>query len=653
MAGEPGKAALVEALLRVPVMQEPDGRALVLAELSERGYRLDAMRYSRDRHDIWAIVTACLQQPGALAALTEILRGIEGEHLAVTEFRRLAGQHMTDAQHPPGALHPPSAGDPPLTGHDREPDLLIRAMAPEFAEFASVLPHVAREHLTRGTQLGAGARGRVFSLTGRPGLVYKEYLSPQVNAGALAELILQRSMMGAADRKLLDASTSWPLIRVMDGRQIVGCLMRAIPDDFYLAASDNRRLAYLSYLCYPPRPAWSSIRMPTAPERLEIARGIVDLVALLQRHSLVIGDISAQNLLWACDPAPHVFLLGCDALRPAGAPSALPEGETPDWRDPLLDSGPPDLDSDNYKVALAVGRILSQEPYARPGEELPLLNSIPQAVASGVRERFAEAASPRGQRPAIDTWAEALRMPRAIQLQLPRDDPPGPRTVQPLYLACDVTAGTDPASVGYAPELTSALQDISWHPVASDRTRISIAVFSDQAKILLPLSDVSGDLAMPELRPDGHVRRFGPVFTLMRGVIERDLRKLRLDGYRVMRPVVIFIASGPPADDWQPSLDELCASSAGTPEIFICPVGTGNFTGMVAASGRRVRSAAGYSPGSLLLRYADVFVSSDVDRPLHHAGFRPDPGSGLTGTGPIGIAPISLEYLDPGDDDSP
>jgi uncharacterized protein YegL len=647
-SGEPGKAALVDALLRVPVMQEPDGRALVLAELAERGYRLDAMRYSRDRHDIWAMMTACLQQPGALAALADVLHGIEGENYATAAFRRLASEHLSGppglSGPPPAGPHPPGAGDWRAAGPEREPDQLIRSLAPEFAEHGGVFPHVSQERLTRGAQLGAGARGRVFALSGQPGLVYKEYLSPQVNGGALAELILQRAMMGVTDRKLLDSGTAWPLMRVTAGRQIVGCLMRAIPDDFYIAANDSRRPAYLSYLCYPPRPAWDSIPLPSPADRLEIARGLVDLVSFLQRYALVIGDISAQNLLWTAAPAPHVFLLGCDAIRLNGAPSALPEGETPDWRDPLLHSAVPDIDSDNYKVALMVGRILSQDPYARPGEDLRVLSGIPQAVASGIRERFAAAAGPRGQRPAVSTWADALRVPPAIQLRLPRHDPPDRRTVQPIYLVCDVAGTASGARSINAEYLVNAMREVSWHPVAADRTRIGVAAFSDQARVLLPLSDLSGDVTLPDLSPDGQPRRYGPAFTLMKDLIERDVRQLREDGYRVLRAVIIFVAAGPATDDWEPSFAALSQASGEEPEIYIC-LGPDAPAAFSAAAGPRIHASPTYQPAEILMSYADIFETSDVIRLP-----RPEAPSAGPGTEPSGSEPISLEYLDPGDD---
>ena len=328
-SGQVAKAALVDALLRVPVMQEMDGRALVLAELADRGYRLDPMRFPRDRHDIWAIVTASLRQPGALGALIEILRGIEGEHLAVSETSRIAGR-LTAVQSSRRLSDGPASVNPAVSTLES----FILALALKQGESASVVPEVRRERLHCGTELGAGGRGRVFSLLSDPGLVYKEYISKKVNGGALAELIIQRNMFGEADKEIVDTGTSWPLARVIEGRRIIGCIMRALPDAFYITASAGRQPAYLSYLCYPPKRSWADIGIPGVSDRLEIARQVLNLIALLQRYSLVIGDISARNILWKCDTAPRVFLLSCDALRILGSPSALPEGETPGWEDP-------------------------------------------------------------------------------------------------------------------------------------------------------------------------------------------------------------------------------------------------------------------------------------------------------------------------------
>ena len=240
------KRALVDALLDVPVMQEADGRAVVLTELADCGYRLDAKRSSRDRLDIWAIVTACLRQRGALMALVDILRGIEGEHMAVNRISPIVDQLEAD-QSPPGRTGPV---EPTITNMKGNKPAVPPLDLANW-ESSGAFPDVHRERLFCGAQLGAGARGRVFDLTSNPGFVYKEYISPNVNGSALTDLILQRNIFGEAERRMLGSSASWPIARVVRGEHIIGCIMPKIPAEFTVLLPAGTRPAYLTYLCYP------------------------------------------------------------------------------------------------------------------------------------------------------------------------------------------------------------------------------------------------------------------------------------------------------------------------------------------------------------------------------------------------------------------
>jgi hypothetical protein len=131
----------------------------------------------------------------------------------------------------------------------------------------------------------------------------------------------------------------------------------------------------------------------------------------------------------------------------------------------------------------------------------------------------------------------------------------------------------------------------------------------------------------------------------MKGVLERDLRRLRSDGYRVLRPVIIFAASGPPVDDWQPSLEELRGSSGEAPEIFLCSSGLRTTGPIDAAPDPRLHVSLN-SPSSILMSYADLFANSDVIRLPRDNWPKP---AGVADTDPTGFPPIQLEYLDPGD----
>ena len=83
----------------------------------------------------------------------------------------------------------------------------------------------------------------------------------------------------------------------------------------------------------------------------------------------------------------------------------------------------PDLDSDRYKLALFVGRVLSTGAYVRPGEPLPLGSDIPNRVATQVASLWQQAAGQRGTRPDAAKWAMALSDRQEIALQSPAGPP--------------------------------------------------------------------------------------------------------------------------------------------------------------------------------------------------------------------------------------
>jgi uncharacterized protein YegL len=630
--GQDPKTALVDELQQVAVMQDPDGRALVLGELAERGHRLDAMRYARDRHDIWAIVTACMRQDRALDALVDVLRGIEGPTSAVTQIARIIEQ-MRSGPAPAGMT---DTARPP-TSSAAETGTSIRARILEHGQPAGAFWDMRRDALVCGRQLGAGARGRVFEVLNHPGIVYKEYISGPANQDVLAELILLAGVLDSKEKEQLDSCTSWPLARITEDGRVVGCVMRSLTGDFYVKTEAGQRPAFMSYLCYPRRQAWRKIHVPGTADRLEIARQIVALFGFLQRHSLVIGDVSAQNLLWTLNASPRVVLLGCDALRKLGGQSALPEGETPGWEDPLLDSRNPDSDSDNYKLALVIGRILSQAPHVRPGEPLGLRGDLPPAVARRVSECFAAAARPAGERPPPELWMDALSASGEVLIRWPSLKPPGPRPVLPLYVVCDVTHSAQDSNLLDVGGIADAFLDMSCNPYVAEKVRACMVTFSDDAKVVLPLSDLSDGTQIPPLTAGSKVRRYGPVFTLMKDLIQRDVQRLREeDQQNVLRPVMIFISGGPPTDEWKHNYLNLVDSGfASRPNIFTWAVGD-------AEPGRVAEIATDYdftgsaiSPADLLQEYARTLASSDVMRPPRTA----EPEAAR-------FQAIDLEYLD-------
>jgi hypothetical protein len=226
------------------------------------------------------------------------------------------------------------------------------------------------------------------------------------NSAELARLVGVPATMPPADQQLVSQQTAWPQNRVLRGSRCIGFLMREVPSCFYHPRDDGTHLNELSFLIYPPKPLWSRLQQPSPDERRLLAHRFVDLLEMLHRHQVVLGDISMKNLLWTVDGGPAVFALDCDGFRLAGHPPTVPQADTPDWIDPYARPGAATFDTDRYKLALVILRTLLWEPYATPAH-------IARDPARAERldppiVDLARAASAPADRPAADAWRLAL-----------------------------------------------------------------------------------------------------------------------------------------------------------------------------------------------------------------------------------------------------
>jgi uncharacterized protein YegL len=89
--------------------------------------------------------------------------------------------------------------------------------------------------------------------------------------------------------------------------------------------------------------------------------------------------------------------------------------------------------------------------------------------------------------------------------------------------------------------------------------RLGVVTFSDVARSVLPLCDLSLVEAVPEVSAQGRTS-YAAVFDHLRNVIEEDYSKSRAAGDRWYRPAVIFISDGHPTDEtdrWKSALARL------------------------------------------------------------------------------------------------
>jgi DNA-binding helix-hairpin-helix protein with protein kinase domain len=262
--------------------------------------------------------------------------------------------------------------------------------------------------LQLGQRLGVGGQGEVRALANRRDLVYKQYLQPLRDPEPLTSLIAARDLLAGADRQMLDACTSWPQAIVVNEGQTIGLLMVRLPDRFYGQLAQGPRPRELQYALYPPKPGWAGMGTPSDEDRWGLAAHIARLFSFLHRIGVVLGDVSMTNAVWSVNPIPELFLLDCDSVRLSGQMSSMTHATTIDWDDPL-NSREPTLDTDRYKLALFIGRLLSATPYWRPGQSLPPVGRVGQPHEMQQLELlFERAAGKAGTRPTAHEWAAAL-----------------------------------------------------------------------------------------------------------------------------------------------------------------------------------------------------------------------------------------------------
>jgi len=129
--------------------------------------------------------------------------------------------------------------------------------------------------------------------------------------------------------------------------------------------------------------------------------------------------------------------------------------------------------------------------------------------------------------------------------------------VLPVYLVVDTSASLT-GEIGSINEAVSSLfRTLAANPAMADTVRVALIEFSEDARIVIPLSDVGEITRVPALVAGG-TTNYSAALRLVRQVIPDDVASLKSEGFRVWRPVMFFVTDGSPADhSWQIALEEL------------------------------------------------------------------------------------------------
>ncbi|HZG04310.1 MAG TPA: VWA domain-containing protein [Streptomyces sp.] len=188
--------------------------------------------------------------------------------------------------------------------------------------------------------------------------------------------------------------------------------------------------------------------------------------------------------------------------------------------------------------------------------------------------------------------------------------------ILPFYLVCDESGSMSGEPIDAINGALPALhQEISTNPTVADKTRFALIGFSDDAKVLQPLVDLSELEELPALAAGG-VTSYGHAFRTLRQCVESDVAALKAEGHEVYRPVVFFLSDGVPTDPgWEQALKDL-TSSRYCPKIIAFGIGAADTATISQVANFRAfmqnQDGTSVSPAAALREFAASLTRSIV-----------------------------------------
>ncbi|MGY1829013.1 VWA domain-containing protein [Geodermatophilus sp. SYSU D01180] len=142
------------------------------------------------------------------------------------------------------------------------------------------------------------------------------------------------------------------------------------------------------------------------------------------------------------------------------------------------------------------------------------------------------------------------------------DDRP---VVLPFYLLCDVSYSMEPDIAALNSALFRIRDALVMEPVLSDKVRFGVIDFSDDARVVVPLSDFAEvNLPTVPLQVRGGTS-YGEAFRVLKQTIDADIAGAD-SRFRFFRPAVFFLTDGYPTDPgvWEQAFTELTAFDPAT-----------------------------------------------------------------------------------------
>jgi hypothetical protein len=319
------------------------------------------------------------------------------------------------------------------------------------------MDRLGKQTLGTLSPISDGGQGVVFKVTGMQSrargkpvsLVYKEYKEQtrrSLNVPALESLAAFRDSVAGSTQERLVQRTALPLHLVTGSGGVTGFTMVEVPRQFlhtmHFQRGPGETLGEVQHLLQSESLLAARQIKLTDRLRFEFLLDVAETLDLFHRHDLIVGDLSAKNLLFRLSGKVRCFFLDCDSMLLRGQ-AAVPLAETPEWEVPAGEP-PGTRQGDLYKFGLLVVRLFAGDQRIR--------DATPARLATAQLSRLAQSSLAKNPavRPSAADWLTPLakaighastRPPQAAPHQRPSQTastygftPPSPGLISPPQL---------------------------------------------------------------------------------------------------------------------------------------------------------------------------------------------------------------------------
>lgn len=270
-------------------------------------------------------------------------------------------------------------------------------------------------------ELNSGGEGTVYRVTSKQESVYKEFKSAvrsELDVSSLKYLIELPSKLNDPDKVFLFEHSVWPQAIVTENNSFIGFVMPIIHDSFFVThgvraypgVSDcdwNKLIMRKSWINNPN--IVSTVPQLEGIDLLDLLIDLCESFAFLHRNNVIAGDISGRNMVWRARPTPRAILLDNDGFRIAGSRGVTRPKQSPDWIDPHLNGSDTTIESDLYKLGLAVLRGYFGLGVIQPDSKE--LAGVSDPIGKEIIGTARQSLAAQG-RPSADHWVQLLRRER-------------------------------------------------------------------------------------------------------------------------------------------------------------------------------------------------------------------------------------------------